>query len=102
MNFKMQELASTYYKVFKYNSGFFDAMKNGALGAMDTVKASESKIKLTEWIEAFSALNANVKMRIEDFNNSLQQLREAHNNECQKRVKETTEKGGYKVDFLGI
>ena len=69
---------------------------------MDTVKASQSKIKLNEWIGAFSALNANVKMRNEDFNNSLQHLREAHNAEYQKCVKEMSEKGGYKVDLLGI
>ena len=102
VNFKMQELASAYYKVFKYNPGFFVALKTAALKAMDPKKASQSKIKLNEWLEAFSVLNANVKMRIEDFNNSPLQLRVAHNAEYQKRVKEMSQKGGYNAGLLGI
>lgn len=34
VNFKMQELASAYYKVFKYNKGFFDAFTSGAINEM--------------------------------------------------------------------
>lgn len=99
VNFKMQELASAYFKVFKYNPAFFGRMKTGALGAM---RASESIIALNEWLEAFSKMNAKVKMRIEDFNNLPQQLRAAHNAEYQKRVKEMSQKGGYNAELLGI
>ena len=98
VNFKMQELASAYFKVFKYNPAFFGRMKTGALGAM---RASESIIALNEWLEAFSKMNAKVKMRIEDFNNLPQQLRAAHNAEYQKRVKEMSQKGGYNAELLG-
>lgn len=99
VNFKMQELASAYFKVFKYNPGFFDTMTTKALVAMT---ASGSKKKLNEWLRVFDKMKANVKMRIEDFNNSLQQLREAHNAEYQKRVKEMSQKGGYNAALLGI
>ena len=99
VNFKMQELASAYFKVFKYNPAFFNTMKTGALGAMT---APRSKNKLNEWLRAFSGLNANVKLRIEDFNNSPLELREAHNAEYQKRVKEMSQKGGYNAQLLGI
>lgn len=98
VNFKMQELASAYFKVFKYNPGFFVTMKNRALGAM---KAPESKTKLNKWLRVFSELNAEVKMRIERFNNSPEKLRKAHNAEYQKRVKEMSQKGGYNAELLG-
>ena len=98
VNFKMQELASAYFKVFKYNPGFFDTMKKGALGAM---KVPESKTKLNKWLRVFSKLNGVVKMRIEEFNNSPVKLRKAHNAEYQKRVKEMSQKGGYNAELLG-
>lgn len=99
VNFKMQELASAYFKVFKYNPAFFGRIKTGALGAM---RASESIIALNEWLEAFSKMNDKVEMRIEDFENSPLKLREAHNAEYQKRVKEMSQKGGYNAELLGI
>ena len=99
VNFKMQELASAYFKVFKYNPGFFDTMTTGALKAME---GSQSKPKLNEWLITFHELDAKVKMRIEDFNNSPLKLREAHNAEYQKRVKEMSQQGGYDAKLLGI
>ncbi len=101
INFKMQELASAYYKVFKYNKRFFEALKTAADGAMDPKKASESKTALNEWLGKFAAF----KMRIEDFQNwpdPSKQLRQKHNAEYQKRVKEMSNKGGYRADMLGI
>lgn len=94
----MQELASAYFKVFKYNPSFFDTMKKGALGAM---KVPESKTKLNKWLSVFSKLNGVVNMRIEEFNNSPLELRKAHNAEYQERVKEMSQKGGYNAELLG-
>ena len=105
INFKMQELASAYYKVFKYNPGFFEVMRKTAYKAMDRVDASQSKKKLIDWLKTFADMNTYVrKMRIEDFNNSPEQLREAHNAEYQKRVKQMSDQvqAGFKPELLGI
>ena len=102
VNFKMQELASAFYKVFKYNPGFFEVLKTGALGALDPAKASQSKIILNNWLKTFARLNNKVKMRIEDYNNSPLLLRQAHNVEYQELVKNMSDEGGYKQELLGI
>ena len=74
-------------------------MKTAAEEAMDKNGASESRNKLEKWLETFSKMK--VKMRIEDYVSG-QKMREAHNAEYQRRVKEMSEKGGYKPDLLGI
>ena len=103
INSKMQELASAYYKVFKYNEGFFDTLKAGAEGAMDQAKAAQSKTALNTWLGTFSTMNANgIKMRVEDFQNSPEQLRLAHNTKYQELVKKMSQEGGYKPDLMGI
>ena len=106
INFKMQELASAYFKVFKYNKDFFDILKTAAAGAIDPTIASKSKTELNKWLGTFSTMDAKVvKMRIEDFQNYPdpgKQLRVEHNAEYQGLVKEMSEKGGYKPDLLGI
>ncbi|XP_078361861.1 uncharacterized protein LOC144646191 [Oculina patagonica] len=99
-NFKMQELASAYFKVFKYNNGFFEALKTAAEGAMDPTTAPKAKTALNTWLGKFAAMNNVVKMRVEDFP-SPARLRLSHNAEYQKRVKEMSEKGGYSADLLG-
>lgn len=104
INFKMQELASAYFKVFKYNPDFFNILKTAAEEAMDPTTASQSKTALNKWLGTFSTMDAEVSMRIEDFQNFPdpgKQLRVAHNAEYQRRVKEMSEKGGYKPGLLG-
>lgn len=101
VDFKMQELASAYFKVFKYNKNFFDKMKTEALKAMnENMKASEYGKELDKWLKAFSNLDGTVKMRSEYFDSPLK-LREAHNAEYQKHVKEMSQKGGYDANLLG-
>ena len=105
INFKMQELASAYFKVFKYNPDFFQTLKTAAEGAMDSTTASKSMTALNQWLGIFTAMNDKVGMSIEDFQNFPdpgKQLREAHNAEYQRLVKGMSEKGGYKPDLLGI
>ena len=105
IHFKMQELASAYFKVFKYNPDFFNILKTAAEEAMDPTAASKSKTELNKWLGTFSTMDAGVGMRIEDFHNFPdpgKQLRVAHNAEYQRRVKEMSEKGGYKPGLLGI
>lgn len=100
INFKMQELASAYFKVFKYNLDFFNILKTAANETMDPTAASKSKTELNKWLGTFSTMNATVQMRIEDYVSG-QEMREAHNAEYQRRVKEMSEKGGYKPNLLG-
>lgn len=99
INFKMQELASAYYKVFKYNENFFQTMKNGAVTAM-TKAAEKSKKQLGVWLNTFSGMNTKVPMKLGGSLNSLQAFRTAHNNEYQTLVK-TMSVGGYNPQFLG-
>ena len=102
INSKMQELASAYYKVFKYNEGFFNTLKAGAEGAMDQTKAAQSKTALNTWLRTFSTMNTKgVKMRIIDFQNSPEQLRLAHNTKYQELVKNMSQEGGYKPYLMG-
>ena len=49
VNFKMQELAIAYYKVFKYNKGFFDALTSAAINVM----GQKFKDSLNSWLAAF-------------------------------------------------
>ena len=49
INFKMQELASAYYKVFKYNEAFFNALLNRPKVSM-TQLAAKSKTQLNVWL----------------------------------------------------
>lgn len=98
VNSKMQELASAYYKVFKYNESFFNTLKAGAVGAMDVKKAARSMTALNSWLGTFSTM----KMRIIDFQNSAERLRLAHNTKYQELVKKMSQDGGYKPESMGI
>ena len=98
VEFKMQELASAYYKVFKYNKNFFNTMVEGAQKAMNPVLAKDSRLKLIEWLKTFSDLNKEVPMK---GNGDLTTLRTTHNNKYQAFVKMMSVKGGYESEFLG-
>ena len=97
--YKMQELASAYYKLFVYNDRFFQTMAAGAKMAMKD--ATKSKAELEVWLDTFQKLNAIVPLRPGGRLNTRETFRTAHNKEYAKYVKEVSEKGGYKPDLLG-
>ena len=96
VNFKMQELASAYYKVFKYNDGFFRAMANKAKRVMKKT----FKERLNYWLSEFNKLNNQHGMRLVK-GNSLKDFRESHNEQYQTRVAKMSKNGGYKAKNLG-
>ena len=98
-NYKMQELASAYYKVFKYNETFFKTMAGGAKMAMKD--AGKSKGKLEFWLNIFKELNAKVPLRPGGQLNTREAFRTAHNKEYAKYVTDVSKKGGYNPDSLG-
>ena len=98
LNSKMQELASAYYKVYKYNIKFFETMVNGAKLSMKG--APKSKVFLEKWLETFKSLDAKIPMR-PGGGVTESGLRLAHNNQYQALVKEMSSKGGYKPALLG-
>jgi len=97
INFKMQELASAYYKVFKYNETFFHALVNTAKAKMT---ATKSKTQLDVWLRTFQAMNAKVPMKPVGALKSPRAFRIAHNNEYQKLVKAMSVTG-YNPKLLG-
>lgn len=97
--YKMQELASAYYKVFKYNEKFFQTMEVGAKIAMRD--AMKSKGELEVWLNTYKGMNAEAPMKLGDVLKNREELRTAHNEEYAKYVKGMSEKGGYNPDFLG-
>ena len=96
INFKMQELASAYYKVFKYNGNFFDTL----VKATEEMTAVKSKTRLDVWLSTFKAMDAKVPMKLGGALNSLKAFRTAHNNEYEKLVKAMSE-SGYDPKLLG-
>ena len=97
--YKMQELASAYYKVFKYNEEFFQTMEAGANMAMKNAKKSRAGLEI--WLDTFKEMNAEAPMKLGGPLNSREALRTAHNKEYAKYVKGMSEKGGYNPAFLG-
>ena len=107
VKYKMQELASAYYKVFKYNvdvqinlqqTSFFDMLKNGATGAM-TNTAPQSLVELNRWLGTFSGMNR--QLALKQGQNSLKDFRLAHNNHYQTLVASISTNGGYKPELIG-
>ncbi len=99
IDFRMQELASAYYKVFKYNENFFNTMVTGAKKAMT---ATKSKAQLEVWLGTFNTLRAQVPFRLGGGSlKTLDAFRTAHNNKYQDLVKTMSAGGGYKSSFLG-
>ena len=96
VNFKMQELASAYYKVFKYNEGFFLTMAND----VKKVMAKPLNELLSKWLSKFGELNKKHGMRpVKGI--SLKDFRQSHNVEYQRRVVEMSKNGGYKRENSG-
>ena len=98
-NYKMQELASAYFKVFKYNVKFFRTMEDGAKNAMED--AMKSKAELEVWLDTFKEMNAEVPMKLGGLLDTREAFRSAHNKEYAKYVKGMSENGGYNPGLLG-
>lgn len=79
INYQMQELASSYYKVFKYNKKFADQLLRTALSANPN---SPSATALNTWNSTIGALNAQVALVYQPAEN----LRAVHNNKYQELV----------------
>lgn len=95
--FKMQELASAFYKVFKYNLSFFKIL---VLGAAEEMKNTEREDKLWYWMAVYSGMNKKLGITVESFQNE-QHMREKHNEKYQNIVKDMSDKGAYDPKFLG-
>lgn len=93
----MQELASAYYKVFKYNQDFFDKMVKGTQEAMNHDQAENSWYHLGLWLDKFRDLDRETPLRGRG-----NVIREAHNDKYQNFVKTMSDKGEYQPDFLDI
>ena len=98
MKYQMQELASAYYKVFKYNRGFFTILVETATKAMGALSKRGKMLKT--WLDTFKALP--VKLTVQDFNNEPETLRTMHNAKYQELVENISNMGGYKAELLGI
>ncbi|KAL9980152.1 hypothetical protein ACROYT_G008701 [Oculina patagonica] len=107
IDYNMRELASSYYKVYKYNEAFFNKMKDGAINKMQMTDAKskspatssrKSMAQLNNWLRTFNDLNTRVPIRQ---TGSLLAFRTAHNNEYQTFVEQMSDNKGYNADFLG-
>ena len=96
--YKMQELASAYYKVFKYNEGSFRVMRDGAIRE---IKDEKAKKELLLWLREFEEMNTRVALRQKEA--SLAEFRLAHNKEYQEYLQSVSqeETGGYKTRSTG-
>ena len=94
----MQELASAYNKLFKYNEVFFGTLVTSGSKA---TTAEKFKNMLTFWPKAFGWLNYKVPTRVDGKLNCLEALRTAHNKEYKRYVEEISIARGYYPNFLG-
>ena len=96
--YKMQELASAYYKVFKYNEGSFKVMKKGAI---DEIKDEKTKKLLLYWLEEFEKMNTQVDLRQMD--TKLVDFRLAHNKKYQEYLQSMSQgkTGSYHITSTG-
>ena len=95
VRYKMQELASAYYKMFKYNNNFFQALTTSA---QNNMQAAPWQV-LNEWLTAFDNMN-----NAENFRKgarSDQAFRLAHNNRYQAFVAAVSQGGGYVPNGIG-
>ena len=90
--YKMQELASAYYKVFKYNKGFFEEIKKEAT---KKIKDETAKKVLRFWLRTFEDMNQQVPLQQKD--TPLDEFRLAHNKKYQEYLQSMSqgETGGY-------
>ena len=100
VDFKMQELASAYYKVFKYNQNFFKIMSSGAMKA---IMAPKSKQMLSKWLKKFRDFDITERMRPLGNNPLLfRSFRIAHNGMYQGLVAQISqERNPYNAGSLG-
>ena len=97
--YKMQELASAYYKVFKYNQDSFEEMKNGAT---DEIKDEMAKNVLRSWLRKFEIMNWQVALRKQETETQAE-FRLAHNEKYQKYLQSMSQgkTGGYQIQSIG-
>ena len=95
-NFKIQELVSAYFKVFKYNIKFAKNLVNKAYATISV--DLRKKLLMEEWINQYKTM----KMTLAYFKNS-QELREVHNREYGKIVNSMSQANPtpYQPQFLG-
>ena len=91
MQYKMQELASAYYKVFKYNEEFFAEMKNEAIQRMANKEKAE---RLKKWLASFEGMNTQVDLRRNNYS-SQANFRKTHNAWYQKYLEDVAKRGQY-------
>ena len=97
--YRMQELASAYYKVFKYNEDYFREMKDGAI---KEIKDEKTKGELIGWLTEFANMNKQVDLR-QTKKQSLAEFRSAHNEEYQEYLQSMSQgnTGGYRIKSIG-
>ena len=97
--YRMQELASAYYKVFKYNEDYFREMKDGAI---KEIKDEKTKGELIGWLTEFANMNKQVDLR-QTKKQSLAEFRSAHNEKYQEYLQSMSQgnTGGYKIKSIG-
>ena len=97
--YKMQELASAYYKVFKYNKDYFREMTNGAI---KEIKDGETKRDLIGWLAKFEKMNEQVGLR-QKKKQSLAEFRSVHNQKYQEYLQSMSQgnTGGYRIKSIG-
>ena len=90
--YKMQELASAYYKVFKYNEDFFKEMKKEAT---DKIEDKMAEKVLRFWLGTFEHMNEQVPLQQKD--TPLAKFRLAHNNKYKEYLQSMSQgqTGGY-------
>ncbi|PFX12671.1 hypothetical protein AWC38_SpisGene23331 [Stylophora pistillata] len=93
MWYKMQELASAYYKVFKYDENFFNKMKSGAI---ETIGDEVALKMLKHWLKTFQDMNEEIKLRKEG-HKTLADFRHGHNQKYQYYLQSMSTRGGYTI-----
>ena len=97
VKYKMQELASAYYKMFKYNDDFFEVLKTSSVNKITGVRP---KRELNNWLAAFANMNANDESFRKEGRPD-QDFRLAHNNKYQAFVVAVSQNGGYVPNMIG-
>ena len=97
--YKMQELASAYYKVFKYDKDYFREMKDGAI---KEINDEETKRELIGWLREFGKMNKQVDLR-QMKKQLLAEFRSAHNKKYQEYLQSMSQgkTGGYQMKSIG-
>ena len=97
--YKMQELASAYYKVFKYNEDSFEEMKNGAT---DEIKDEMAKNVLRSWLRKFEIMNGQLALKKKE-TETLAEFRLARNEKYQEYLQSMSQgkTGGYQIQSIG-